>query len=185
MQAVACMHAQLCPAVWDPVDCSPPGSSVHGISQARILKRVVTSSSRGSFRLRDLTHLSCIVTQMLYHWATWEAQAVTEAIEITKSNLLGREKEDLPRKIYLTHMNYEWKKVYDSCNFVRNGLNAIDVHALLCLFFFFYVSLREKHNVQKLAGSTKTSTIWMAELARCFFLNGGFVIYSLFESNNP
>ena len=40
--------AQSCPTLCDPVDCSPPGSSVHGISQVRILERTATSFSRGS-----------------------------------------------------------------------------------------------------------------------------------------
>ena len=40
--------------------CSPPGSSVHGISQAGILEWVAISSSRGSARHRDWTHVSCI-----------------------------------------------------------------------------------------------------------------------------
>ena len=44
----------------DPVDCSPPGSSVLGISQARILEGVATSFSRGSSRPRDRTRTSCI-----------------------------------------------------------------------------------------------------------------------------
>ena len=38
---------QSCPTLCDPMDCSPPGSSVHGILQARILERVAISSSRG------------------------------------------------------------------------------------------------------------------------------------------
>ena len=42
------------------VDCSPPGSPVHGISQARILKWVASSFSRGSSRFRDRTRVSCI-----------------------------------------------------------------------------------------------------------------------------
>ena len=42
----ACSVAQLCPALCDPVDCSPPGSSVDGISQARILEWVATSIPR-------------------------------------------------------------------------------------------------------------------------------------------
>ena len=45
------MHAkslQLCPTLCNPMDCSPPGSSVHGILQARILEWVAISSSRGS-----------------------------------------------------------------------------------------------------------------------------------------
>ena len=39
---------QLCPTLRDPMDCSPPGSSVHGVLQARILERVAMPSSRGS-----------------------------------------------------------------------------------------------------------------------------------------
>ena len=52
-----------------PVYCSPPGSSVHGISQARILEWVAISSSRGSFGPRDRTHISCVavVVQLLSH----------------------------------------------------------------------------------------------------------------------
>ena len=58
------------------MDCSPPSSSVHGISQTRILEWVAISSSRGSSRPRDQTHISCVFCigrQMLSHWATWEA----------------------------------------------------------------------------------------------------------------
>ena len=44
----ACVCAQSRPTLCNPVDCSPPGSSVHGIFQARILKWVAISFSRGS-----------------------------------------------------------------------------------------------------------------------------------------
>ena len=44
----------------DPMDFSPPGSSVHGILQARILEWVAISFSRGSSRPRDQTLVSCI-----------------------------------------------------------------------------------------------------------------------------
>ena len=44
----------------DPLDCSPPGSSVHEILHARILEWVFLSFSRGSFRSRDQTRVSCI-----------------------------------------------------------------------------------------------------------------------------
>ena len=56
------MHAkslQSCPTLWDPVDCSLPGSSVHRILQARKLQWVAMVSSRGSFPPRDQTHISC------------------------------------------------------------------------------------------------------------------------------
>ena len=61
---------QSCPTLCDPMDCSPPGSSVHGILQARILLRVAISSSRGSSRPRDQTCVSsssCIGRQVLHH----------------------------------------------------------------------------------------------------------------------
>ena len=45
--------AQLCPTLCNPMDCSLPGSSVHGIFQARILEWVAICLSRGSSQLRD------------------------------------------------------------------------------------------------------------------------------------
>ena len=64
--------SQLCPILRDPMDCSLPGSSVHGIFQARVLEWVAISFSRGSSQPRDRTWVSCIVRQILYHGATWE-----------------------------------------------------------------------------------------------------------------
>ena len=52
--------AQLCLTLWDPMNCTLPGSSVHGISQARILEWVAISYSRESFWPRDGTHVSCV-----------------------------------------------------------------------------------------------------------------------------
>jgi len=57
-----CVHTQLfssCPALCDHMDYNSPGSSVHGLLQARILERVVMLSSKGSSLLRDQTHVSC------------------------------------------------------------------------------------------------------------------------------
>ena len=63
-----CSIAQLCLTLCDPMGPSPPGSSVHGISQARILEWVAISSSRGSSQTRDWTLISC--RQILYCWTT-------------------------------------------------------------------------------------------------------------------
>ena len=52
--------AQSCLALSDPVDCSPPDSSVHGILQARILEWVTIPFSRGSSPPRDRTQVSRI-----------------------------------------------------------------------------------------------------------------------------
>ena len=55
-----CLVFQSCPTLCDPTDCSPPGSSVHGVSQARILEWVVIFSSKETSRSRDQTRVSCI-----------------------------------------------------------------------------------------------------------------------------
>ena len=55
------------------MNCSPPGFSVHEISQVRILELVVIAFPRGSFWPRDQTCISCTGRWILYHWATWEA----------------------------------------------------------------------------------------------------------------
>ena len=58
--------AQSCPTLCDPMDCSLPGFSVHGIFQARVLEWVVISFFRGSSRPRDRTQVSCIVDRCFY-----------------------------------------------------------------------------------------------------------------------
>ena len=55
-----CSVSKLCPPLCGPVDCRPPGCSVHGISQARILEWIAISYSRESSHPRDWTHVSCI-----------------------------------------------------------------------------------------------------------------------------
>ena len=63
---ICVLVAQSCPTFCNPMDCSPPGSSVPGILQARILEWVAISSSRGSSWRTDRTQVSCIGRQMLY-----------------------------------------------------------------------------------------------------------------------
>ena len=83
-----CMLAQLLSCVWlfvsSPTKCSPPGSSISGIFQVRILEWVAISSSRGSFQARDRTHVSRTDRQILYHWATWEVLYITIYLIIIK-----------------------------------------------------------------------------------------------------
>ena len=84
----ACLVVQLCPILCDPLDCSPPGSSVHGISQARILEWVSISSSRGSSWPRDWTPVSCVSCTaggFFTRWAIRDAQV----IDSKYSNFLG------------------------------------------------------------------------------------------------
>ena len=66
MQQLSSMHevkvkvAQCCPTLCDPMDCSLPGSSAHGVLQARILDWVAIPFSRGSSQPRDQTQVSHI-----------------------------------------------------------------------------------------------------------------------------
>ena len=67
---VKVLVTQLCPTLCDPTDYSLPGSSVHGISQARILEWVAIFFSRRSSWPRDgtcISYISCIGRQVLYH----------------------------------------------------------------------------------------------------------------------
>ena len=68
-----CWVAKSSPTPCNCMDCSLPGSSVHWISQAKILEWVAISFSRGSSRPMDLTRVSCIGRWILYHWAIREA----------------------------------------------------------------------------------------------------------------
>jgi len=57
-----------CPTLWDPMDCLPPGSSVHEILQARILEWVAIPFSRGSYQPRSQSQVSCISGRFCTIW---------------------------------------------------------------------------------------------------------------------
>ena len=66
-----CLIIQSCSTLCDPMDYSLPGSSVHGILQARIPEWVALPSSRRAFWLRDWILISCIAGGFFTHWAIW------------------------------------------------------------------------------------------------------------------
>ena len=71
-----CSISQSCSTFYNPIDCSPRGSSVLGIFQARILEQVAICYSRGSSWCRDwicISCISCIGRWILDHCTTWEA----------------------------------------------------------------------------------------------------------------
>ena len=72
-----CSVAQLCLTLCNPIDCNPPDSSVHGISQAKILVWVGISSFRGSSWSKDQTHMFCISGRFF----------ITESYEKPKSHI--------------------------------------------------------------------------------------------------
>ena len=77
-QTLSVLFAQSCPTLCDPVDCSPPGSSVHGTLQARILEWIAIPFSRGSSWPRDQTWVSCIADGFFTIWATRGAQEIVK-----------------------------------------------------------------------------------------------------------
>ena len=72
--------AQSCPTLCDPIDCSLPGSSLHGILQARVLEWVAISFSRGSSQPRDWTWVSRIPGRFFNVWATREGSPLNWSI---------------------------------------------------------------------------------------------------------
>ena len=74
-RSVLCLVTQWCLILCDRRDCSPPGSSVHGILQARILEWVAMPSSRSS-PPKDWTQVSCIAGGFFTVWATRESHSM-------------------------------------------------------------------------------------------------------------
>ena len=70
---VKVLVAQSCLTLCNPMDCSLPGSSVHGILQARVLEWVAIPFSTGSSQYRDQTRVSCTAGRFFTIWAAREA----------------------------------------------------------------------------------------------------------------
>ena len=66
------------------MDCSPPGSSVHAIFQARILEWVAISFSRGSSQPRDRTRVSCTAGRFFTNWATREKERKVKLLSLVQ-----------------------------------------------------------------------------------------------------
>ena len=73
LHSVCVWVAQLCPTLWNPMDCGPPGSSVYGILQARILKWVDIAFFRGSSQPREWTSSPALQADSFTIWATGQA----------------------------------------------------------------------------------------------------------------
>ena len=79
--------AQLCPTLSDPIDCSLPGSSVHGIFQARVLEWIAISFSRRSSQPRDRTQVSW--KQTLYHLSHQGSPKYKFRLYLTRENYVA------------------------------------------------------------------------------------------------
>ena len=85
-----CVPAQSCMTLCDPLDRSPPASSVHGVFQARVLEGVVVSFSRGSSRPRDGSYIFSTGRQTLNCCTTWEA-GMTAVCRVKNGDFTGEE----------------------------------------------------------------------------------------------
>ena len=91
---------QSCSILCDPMDCSPPGLSVDGISQARILERVAIPFSRGSSQPRDWNWVSCIAGRFFTIWATREGHGqLTKCSRTHDPNLFPQNPQVVTRMV--------------------------------------------------------------------------------------
>ena len=102
------------PTLWDPMDCSPPGSSIHGIFYAGVLERVAISFSRGSSWPRDWTWVSRIVSRGFTICATRESWMNVSQQKIQEKGLvsLPQLSSNLHQALLLfqPHFPWEWQQ---------------------------------------------------------------------------
>ena len=124
------------------MDCSPPGSSVYGILQARIPEWVAISSSRGSSQLRDQTHISCVSCigrWVLHHWDT---SLVAQMIYCySKKNIEEQYFQALSMPIQVTQSDVEPPRASHSPLDLFENCTCASRETLQSTFFFFNPSL--------------------------------------------
>ena len=130
--------AQSCLTLCDPMDCSLPGFSVHGILQARMLQGVAISFSKGSSFCRDWTCASCICRQILYHWATRKA-LIGEYSVLILTTLLTLKVEKFHIKFQSSVLLSSWEEMatFNLCSYWHSHCPVCSAQA----FLFFYLHL--------------------------------------------
>ena len=119
---------QSCPTLCDPMDSSPPGSSVHGILQASILEWVVMPSSRASSQSRDRTsisYVSCIGKWVPYHQHHLGSPVVQE------SSLFPSLSPAFIHKTFFLNYSLKWRIITSQCCVgfsVHHRESAVSVH---------------------------------------------------------
>ena len=103
--------AKSCPTLWDPTDCSPPGS-VHGGLQARILRWIVISSSRGSFWPRDQISVFCIGRRLLL--SSSHLGSPKSLLPLSKTKMVPFTKVIIEEVSYFGDSATETKQLYPS-----------------------------------------------------------------------
>ena len=124
--------------VWlcDPVDCSPPGSSIHGILQASILEWVAISFSRGPFQPRDQTQVSDIAGRCFNLWASLSRASFKNR----KQGNLVQDKGTKRKGICYRALNILWKENFWEV-FSAVGFMKIGIQLLFPLFYILYTPI--------------------------------------------
>ena len=102
------LFAQLCLTLCDLMDCSLPGSSVHGILQTKILEWVAISFSRGSSWPRNWTHVSHTAGRFFTIWATRKALSIPYTIFIWLPNWLSGKEYACQCRRHKRHLFCPW-----------------------------------------------------------------------------
>ena len=100
--------AQSCLTLCNPMNCSLPGSSVHGIFQTRVLEWVAISFSRGSSQPRDQTRVSLTAGRRFTVWATREAPECSTKSQRSQINKYIFSKRPLKEKLMMMLWNEMW-----------------------------------------------------------------------------
>ena len=117
----------------DSIDCSPAGSSVHGILQARMVEWVAISFSRGSSWPRDRTQVSCIAGRLFTDWVMGEGQS-NHYVQLTQGEgklhlLKGR----VSKNVWTCFLNNQSRKVECLVIFVIWAMFLVCVHIYACV----------------------------------------------------
>ena len=145
----------MCLTLCDPMDHSPPGSSVHGILQARILERVAIPFSRGSSQPRSWTWISCVASRFFTIWATRALLTQSMSckdfstgleVKISPSNARGAgsapgwgakiphalqpKNQNIKQKYYYNNRNnikYYYNNYYNRNNIITNSIKTFKI----------------------------------------------------------
>ena len=122
-----------------PRDCSLPGSSVHGVSQARVLEQVAIFFSKGSSLTRDQTPISCTGRRTLYHCTTWEVLLFIMLSIINKKfiaavwllvTLPQRQSKDRIQHEHKLHLHYTSRRSHWCCSVTKSYPTLCDPSGL-------------------------------------------------------
>ena len=112
----------------DPIDCSLPGFSLHGILQARILEWVAISFSRGSSQPKNQTEFSCIAGRFFTDWTMREAtRIITDYFEQLYGNNMDN-LEEMDR--FLEQFNLPWLN-REEIEIMNNPITSTEIEAVI------------------------------------------------------